>query len=131
MRAIRWLRRMLVAYLGRTQRVMALAPPARPPPVTPAPAPKTRVAGPCLAAFDSEMYAMASGNAWENDGDWAWLVPIGHQQPAVDPPRDSAQDVTPVPPAPAVETESRACGQRHREARTTRVVSPHVRKRVK
>lgn len=100
----KWIRRAIMACFGRTQNVPALPPPART---------RSRVAGPALAAFDSEMLA---GDSWGkgNPNKWQWLVPIGGgpvqdgtsvrelAARAIEPPT-----ITPIPPAPAVQPPPR------------------------
>lgn len=71
---------------------------------------------------------MARGEGWSDPGEWAWLVPVGHQTPPGQPTPPREPDVTPVLPAPAVSAVG-VCGQRRREPKTVRWVNRNVFKR--
>jgi hypothetical protein len=100
-------------------------------PALPAPRARVRAAGPAVAAFDSEMYAAERGEAWTGDADWAWLVPIGHQEPPGAAPVSRGVDVTPVLPAPSRDATGALSGQsrRGRGQRTVRWVNRNVLRR--
>ena len=127
----RWLRRLFAAIFDRTQRVYPLLS-ARPP----APTPRRRVAGPALAAFDSEMLAEANGDDWgPGKADrWQWLVPIGGGPVRAVPVRGNEPPSTPIPPAPALTPPLRAPTmgrQRSSEGPpTSRMVAPRAHPRL-
>src|SRR4051794_33013954 len=89
-----WIRRVIMACFGRTQRVTALPRPTR--------ARRSRVAGPALAAFDSEMLAAENGEIWGPDmHQGQGLVPVGGGVSSEETHRAESPS-TPVPPAPCI-----------------------------
>lgn len=116
MRALKTIRRWLFRTFGRTQRVPPIRTPRR-----------LRVAGPAVAAFDSELAAAEQGYEWGPDDPdrWQWLVQVGGG-PAGSAPAVSTPD-TPIPPAPAVTDRRTDIKLFPKEQDTLRILPVHPR----